>query len=198
MQALEDGSRALRSLIYAQLSFFGFLALATVVTTVGFTDNNGLSFYGVHYPVVIPFALGLVLCNLFLVRAAHQLPRTIPPFDKLQPALWLITLLVTLVLLTPSFVGSFFHTAHVTVSSLLFAFELLLGLWLTLYWNNNKLAWFLLTAQFVAGLVAMLSQLQIVSYLSQGSLLFQLFFGLLLIWSVSQLIDRVRANEFSK
>jgi hypothetical protein len=190
--------RIMRNLIYAQLSFFGFLAIAVIMTSAGFANNHGLSFYGVHYPTIVPFALGLILCDFFLLRAAAQLPRSVPPFTTLQPSLWIISALLLSILLTPDIVSPLFNTLHIAVSSLLFVFELTLGIWLVVRWDGDIFTWSLLIAQFLAGIVAMLSQLEVTHYLSQSSLAFQLMFGLLLIWSISRIIDRINAASGKK
>ena len=190
--------RVIRNLIYAQLSFFGFLAIAVIMTSAGFTNNHGLSFYGVHYPTIVPFALGLILCDFFLLRAAAQLPHSVPPFTILQRSLWIVSVLLLSILLTPDIVSPLFNTLHIAVSSLLFIFELALGIWLVVRWDGGIFTWSLLIAQFLAGIVAMLSQLEVTHYLSQSSLAFQLMFGLLLIWSISRIIDRINAARSKK
>jgi hypothetical protein len=95
-------------------------------------------------------------------------------------------------------VSPLFNTLHIVVSSLLFVFELTLGIWLVVRWDGDIFTWSLLIAQFLAGIVAMLSQLEVTHYLSQSSLAFQLMFGLLLIWSISRIIDRINAASGKK
>ena len=181
----------IRNLVYAQISFFGCLAIAVALTTTGFTNNQGLSFYGAHYPTILPFGLGFVLCDFFLLRAANELPAQQRPFDKLQLLLRIIAALMLAVLLTPDTFGWIFYTAHVLASALLFLLEIGIATWLAWRWNSSTLMWVLLGGQTVAGIVALLSELQFMHYLSQGSLAFQLLFGVLLVWSISQLISQV-------
>ncbi len=188
-------SKAVQNLIYAQLSFFGGLAIAVLLTTAGFTDNHGLSFYGVHYPTVVPFGLGLLLCNLFLLRAASELPVKQHPFEMLQPFLRILAALLLVILLTPDTFGKVFYFIHVAAATLLFILELAVAIWMAWRWNGDKLTWGLLVIQSAAGIVAMLSMFHATHYLSHSSLVFQLVFGILLIWSISQLIEHVKRAE---
>ena len=189
--------KAVRYLIYAQVSFFGCLLAAVFITTAGFRDNHGLSFYGVNYPSIIPFGLGLVLCTLFLLKAAAELPVRNHPFDKLQPLLRIIALLLFAILITPDTLGVWFYYVHVATASLLFSLELLVAIWLAWKWNSNIFTWTLLAVQFVAGVVALLSQAHVIRYLSQSSLIFQLVFAVLLVWSISQLIGHAKESQYS-
>lgn len=178
-----------RNLIYAQVSFFGCLMIAVLMTTHAFTHNYGLSFYGSNYPMVVPFALGLILCNIFLLRASGQLPAHIPPFDKLQPLLRFIAILLLAIVATPDNAGLVFYYIHIIVTPILFGTEMILMLWLASRWNGDAFTWSLLAVQFLAGVVTLLSQLHVTQYLGQGTLVFQLVFGLSLIWMISRLIS---------
>jgi hypothetical protein len=183
-------SQAITNLIYAQLSFFFFLTIAILITTAGFSNNHGLSFYGEHLSTIIPYGTGFLLCDFFLLRAADALPKSQPPFKKLASLLKILAVLLLLILLTPDTVNSFFDWSHIISSFVLFIFELSFASWLTIRWYSDRLIWLLLIAQFLTGVLAMLSQFHIVYYLSEGILFFQIFFGLLLIRSVSGLLER--------
>lgn len=185
-------TKAVRNLLYAQVSFFSCLMIAVLMTSRAFTHNYGLSFYGSNYPTVVPFALGLMLCNIFLLRATGYLPVHIPPFNKLRPLLRFIALLLLGIMLTPDSAGPIFYDIHIIVTPILFGTEMLIMLWLTAKWNGNPFTWSLLAIQFLAGAVALLSQLHVTHYLSQGTLIYQLVFGLSLIWTISQLISETQ------
>ena len=188
-------SLAVTNLIYAQLSFFFFLTIAIFITTAGFSNNHGLSFYGEHLSTVIPFGAGFVFCDFFLLRAADALPKSQPPYMKLASLFKVLAVLLLLILLTPDTVDSFFDWSHIITSLILFIFELSFATWLTIRWYSDRLIWTLLTALFLAGVLAMLSQFHVVYYLSEGILSFQLFFGLLLIRSVSRLLEQPRTAK---
>ncbi len=188
-------SRAVTNLIYAQLSFFFFLTIAILITTAGFSNNHGLSFYGEHLSTVIPFGTGFLVCDIFLLRAANALPKSQPPYKKIALLLKILAVLLLLILLTPDTLNSFFDWSHIIASFILFVFELTFAIWLTIRWYSDRLTWFLLSAQFLAGVLAMLSQFHIVYYLSEGIFFFQLLFGLFLIRSVSRLLERQRTSK---
>lgn len=174
--------------MYAQSSFFFFLMIAIFITTAGFSNNHGLSFYGEHLSTAVPFGLGFVMCDFFLLRAADALPKNRQPYNKLALLIRVLTVLLIFILLTPDTVNTFFDWSHIIDSSVLFLFELCFALWLSVKWYHDRLTWLLLTIQFVAGILALLSQFHIIFYLSEGILFFQLFFGLLLIRSTAKLL----------
>lgn len=187
--------KAVRYLVYAQVSFFLCLLIDVFISTAGFKDNHGLSFYGDHFPSIVFFGIGLIACDYFLLKAAISLPINGQPFTWLRPSLRLIAILLLLILLTPDALGEIFYYIHVAAAASLFLFELIIATLLALRWNGDKLTWFLLVVQLGAGIVAMLSQLHLTHYLSQSSLVFQLVFALLLIWSISQLISHIKIHS---
>jgi len=176
-------------LIYAQLSFFLLLAVAINMTTAGFQNNHGLSFYGEHLPTAIPFILGFVICDFFLLRACSVLAEDRPLYKNLSLLIKILAVLLILIPLTPDNLNSFFNWSHIIASTALFLFELSFATWLTARWYRDKLILLLLGAQLLASILAMLSQFGIVAYLSEGILFFQFFFGMLLIRSFSRLLQ---------
>jgi len=184
----------IRDLIYAQLSFFICLAVTVFITNAGFVDNHGLSFYGAHLKTVLPFGFGLVMCDIFLLRAANTISGINSTVKSLVPYLRILAILLMLIVLTPDALNPVFGVMHTIASSALFLFEIILATWLTLHWHSDKLTWVLLIAQFLTGIVAMLSEFQISRYLSESTVFFQLFFGLLLVWTFSNLINQAIAQ----
>lgn len=163
-----------RNVVYAQVSFFGFLAAATLITGEGFRDNHGPSYYGEHVRTLVPYGLGLLLCAFFVWRAAAELD------GRLARGLRILAVLLVLDLATPDTVDSAFYWSHVVVSVLLFLQELAIGVELV----AAAPAWprvGLFAVQFGAGLVAMFSQLHVIGALSFGIVAYQLAFGLLLV-----------------
>lgn len=181
---------AVRNLIYAQVSFFGFLLIAILMTPAAFDNNHGLSYYGEHKSTAIPYGLGFLLTGFFLMKAASSLPNKTRPFKKLAVGLEILVILLIGVFLTPDTLNAFFNWAHYIVAASLFIFELGLAFWLTVWWCRDWLAGWLLAVQLAAGIVAMLSQFHVIYYLSEGILFFQLAFGLLLIRTVTLLLGR--------
>jgi predicted membrane channel-forming protein YqfA (hemolysin III family) len=184
-----------RNLVYAQLSFFICLTGTVFITKAGFVYNHGLSFYGSHLKTVLPFGLGFVLCDIFLLRAASIMSDSKSMVKNLVPYLRILAVLLMLIILTPDSLNPLFGFMHTIASSVLFLFEISLAIWLTLRWHSDKFTWVLLVAQFLAGIVAMLSELQLSRYLSESTVFFQLFFGMLLVWTFSNLINQTSGED---
>lgn len=176
--------KVVKSLIYAQLSFFACLFIDVLITTKGFTHDRGLSFYGEHLNTVIPFALGFMLCDVFLLRAATMLPKLGSAFNAFRVPLRVLAVLISLIVLTPDNLNSIFNVMHILSSSTLFLFELALSFWLIVRWCNTRLSWVLFTGQFIAGIIAGLSEIQLSRYLSEATLFYQLIFSSLIIWTM--------------
>jgi hypothetical protein len=184
----------LGNIVLAQVSFFLLLTLTIFITTKGFKDNRGLSFYGEHWSTAVPYGSGFILCDYFLLRAANALPNNKLVFRRLYVLINILTVMLLGVLLTPDTLNSFFNWSHITASTILFLFELGVGTWLVMQTSKYKIGIGLLGLQFLAGIFAMLSQFHIVYYLSEGSLFFQLFFGALLIYTTTKLLDLTHAH----
>ncbi len=185
-----ESPKAVRYLLYAQLSFFGFLLIAIFMTPEAFDNNHGLSYYGEHVATAIPYGLGFLLAGFFLTKAASTLPTNPQPFKVLAKGIEVVVILMIAVFLTPDTISTFFNWAHYIAAASLFIVELGLAIWLVVGWQRDWLVVGLLAIQFMAGITAMLSQLHVIYYLSEGILLFQLAFGLLLIHEVGLLLQR--------
>ena len=194
---MSDESRVIRFLIYAQASFFVCLSAAVVINDAGFSQNRGLSFYGEHWDTAVPFGLGFLLCDYFLLRAGRILTRFSHTriFDSL---LRILAMLLLMILLTPDNLNNVYAWMHIFASTLLFLFELGFAIWLTLRVYHDLFTWFLLAGQLIAGAVAMFSELQATRYLSEGSLFYQVFFGILLVWTIGKLIEQVQNRSNKK
>lgn len=191
---MSDESRAIRYLIYAQAGFFLCLSVAVAINATGFSQNRGLSFYGEHWDTAVPFGLGFLLCDYFLLRAGRILTR----FSRTRvfdPLLRILAMLLLMILLTPDNLNNVYAWMHILASALLFLFELGFAVWLTLRIHRDMFTWFLLSGQLIAGAVAMFSELQATRYLSEGSLFYQVFFGILLVWTIGKLIDQLRSRQ---
>ncbi|MGD0055747.1 MAG: hypothetical protein ABSC34_09980 [Acidimicrobiales bacterium] len=181
--------RVVNNLVLAQCSFFTFLAITIFKTTAGFKQNHGLSFYGEHWSTAVPFGAGFFFCDYFLLRAANALPKDELLYRRLSTLINILTVFLLFILLTPDTLDSFFNWSHIADSSVLFLYELGFGVWLYLRCHRDVLALVLVALLFAAGVLSMLSQFHIVYYLSEGILIFQLIFGVLLTYSVSLLLS---------
>jgi hypothetical protein len=189
-------TKAVGYLILAQICFFGFLMIAIIMTPAAFSDNHGLSYYGEHKLTAIPYGLGFLLGSFFLMKVTSALPAKIQPFKNLAVAIQVLVLLLIGVFLTPGNLNRFFDWAHNIVAAGLFIFELGLALWLIIWWYKDLAIISLFIIQLIAGLVAMLSQLDVIYYLSEGILIFQLSFGLLFTREIAYLLAKGQKESF--
>ena len=181
---------AVRNLVYAQVSFFGLLLVCVALTPKGFEANHGLSYYGEHAHTIGPYALGFVVCCVFLLRAAAHMPDE-GDAGRLATGLRILAVLLLLDIATPDTINALFYWLHVIASAALFVFELALAGWLVAIGRRSPLSVGLLATQLCAGLVAMFSQLHAIELLSFGIVAFQVSFALLLVLEASELLSPV-------
>src|SRR6266536_343992 len=113
-------SHAARSLLYAQIAFFGFLLLCVAITDAGLSHNHGFSFYGGNPSTLVPYALGFVVCSWLLAHGANQLELEEGETNaRFALGLRLLVLFLLLDLLTPDTINTFFYDAHIVASTLL-------------------------------------------------------------------------------
>ncbi len=171
---------ALRYLIASQVVFFGLLAICIDWAPQSLTNNRGMSYFGYHWPALIPFMGALLMGPYCLSQAATRLRDMGPPLPSVAQALKAIAILTPLVLLTPSDDLGLVHDLHVTVSAIVFMVEFGLSTTLLLACIGNwleRLAWSL---QLLAGLVALLSLWGILRVMLPSELVLQLMFSLVL------------------
>lgn len=183
-------SQVIRKLILAQLCYFGFLAISIFINRGGFRNNHGLSFYGEHLQTLVPYGLGTIGCGLFLLQAAHLLPQREDPYRILRFAMQSMAILLFLLLVTPDTLGQFLNISHEIVAFMLFTGELGLAAWITFCWCRGLANCILLLMQFGGGLAAMFSEFNVIAYLSESSLVFQLSFTLLLMRALAVLLSQ--------
>src|SRR5439155_19267890 len=105
----------------------------------------------------------------------------------LATALRLLGFFLFFDLATPDTVNSVFFWAHDLASTLLFLFQLGFAIWLVRSVWRTRVSVVLVLLQFLGGLVAMFSQLQLIPLLGLGILVFQLSFGILLVCATAPL-----------
>jgi hypothetical protein len=186
--------RIVRNLIYAQVSFFLCLIVDVFITTKAFYDNRGLSFFGEHINTAIPFAIGFILCDFFLLRAARLLPEASANFTSFTAPLKILAVLLISIVLTPDTLNGLFNILHDIASSSLFLFELLLSIWLAIRWYNTFFTWFLVTSLFLVGIATGLSELGVAGLLGVGSLVYQLIFSILLVFVMFNVVGQHEAE----
>ncbi len=184
-------STAARSLLLAQIEFFAALAVCVLLDPSGLGSNHGWSYYGARDDTIVPYLLGFLVCILLVAHAATLLERSPAP-ARLPAALRLLALLLLFDVATPDTLGPVFYWAHDVASTVLFLFELGLAGWLVLDLVPSPLGLALLGTQFAGGLVAMFSQLELISLLGPGILVFQVSFGLVLVATTARFHETSR------
>jgi hypothetical protein len=179
-----------RFLLLAQVGFFASLALCGLIAPEGFGSNHGWSYYESKDETVVPYLLGVVGCIVLFVYAAVLLERGDAPPGLSRGLKWL-ALFLFLDIATPDTVNVVFYWAHDLTSALLFLYQLLFALWIVRSVWTAMVGRVLLCVQFLGGLVAMFSQLQLVSLLGFGILVFQLSFAILLVAATASLENPV-------
>lgn len=181
------------NLILAEAGFFAFLMIAVVITTAAFQHNHGLSFYGEHWNTAVPYGAGFMVCDYFLLNAAALLPRGSRELRPLSWGLRALALLLLAVLLTPDTVNSFFNDSHLVASAVLFLYELCFAGLLAYRTGATVATIVFLFVESAAAVLAMLSNLHVVFYLSEGILIFQLVFSTHLVYAVNRWLRRLEA-----
>ena len=181
-------SRVSRLLLSAQAVFFLALGVCVALDTRGLGDNHGWSYYEGREDTAAPYVLGFVVSIALIAYAAAIAARTDAP-SGLSWGLAGLALFLALDVGSPDTVDDAFYWAHDVTSAALFLYELGFALWLVRTLVPTRAGVALVAAQFAGGLVAMFSQLQLVSQLGLGILLFQLSFGVLLVTATFGLGD---------
>lgn len=183
------------NLILAEVGFFVFLMVAVIITTAAFQHNHGLSFYGEHWNTAVPYGTGFMVCDYFLLNAAAMLPRDPRELRPLAWGLRVLALLLLAVLLTPDTVNSFFNDSHLIASAVLFVYELSFAGLLAHRTGATVTTIVFLLVESAAAVLAMLSNLHVVYYLSEGILIFQLVFSTHLVYGVDRWLRRLEAAD---
>jgi len=183
-----------RYLLSAQVVFFLSLAVCVVIEPEGLNDNHGWSFYEGRHDTVVPYVLGILGGILLVLYASALLERSAAPAG-LAVGVRLLALFLFLNLATPDTVSRFFYWAHDLTSALLFLYQLGFAIWLVHSVWRTRTSVVLVTVQFLGGLVAMFSQLQLIPLLGLGIFVFQLSFGVLIVCATARVGRDVREGE---
>ncbi|MBP2702309.1 hypothetical protein JOL79_00680 [Microbispora sp. RL4-1S] len=182
--------RAVGDVARGQASLFAGLVACVAFRPEGLSANNGMSYYGVHWETVAPYAAGLTGAALFMHRALRRTARGTPgPVLVRRLADWFVVLLAGIVL-TPYTLGGAVDWAHRGLGAALFVLQLLLGARLVAWAHGDPLSVVLLLVQLGGGVLAAVYVLQANGLLIQGEVTFQLGFGLLLIRTLPRVAPR--------
>ncbi len=172
---------ALRRYIMGQVGLYGFLLVCTIILPVGTIVNDGLSYYGVHLATIIPYSLSLLLCSGFTMATGRALTRAGRTFRPFVFASYLFAVLMLGVLATPHTLNQAFSIAHVLIGNTLFLGQFILIIWAVFKFQRDSLNFLLLGLLIVISAVAFLSLLQLLPWLFETQISFQLTFGILLV-----------------
>ena len=173
-------SRVSRLLLSAQALFFFALGVCVTIDPRGLGSNHGWSYYEGRADTAAPYVIGLLASIALVGYAAAIAARSNAP-RGLARGLEGLALFLALNVATPDTVNEVFYWAHDVTSAALFLYQLGFAVWLVRTLVPTGFGVALVVAQFVGGLVAMFSQLQVVSQLGLGILVYQLSFGALLV-----------------
>jgi hypothetical protein len=183
-------SRPARYILLAQAVFFASLTVCALLDPQGLHDNHGWSYYEERSRTIAPYLFGVVACVLLILYAASLVERSVAPAG-LPRALRLLAAFLLLNLATPDTINVVFYWGHDLTSTLLFLYELGFALWLVRAVWRTRLGYGLVALQFVGGLVAMFSQLHVISHLGFGIFVFQASFCVLLVAATARLRETV-------
>jgi hypothetical protein len=175
-------SAAGRLILWAQLSFWGCVLVCFAVAGGGLGNNHGFSVYGGRPSTIVPWAVGFAAASAFFLRAAKLIEESDRPLAR---SLRVNVALLLLVLLTPDTAGQFFNVAHIMAAVALFLFQAAVGLWLVSRTGSRAVPQ-LYVVQLAGGIVAALSEAQLIGLLSAGMLAFQVAFGALFIAATAE------------
>ena len=182
-----------RYLALSQISLFSCLAICTIITPGLLFERNegGVSNFGVHRATVVPYTLAFLLCGLFVLRAARDLPRTTKSFSHLRYGLYALAavLFINLTTTYPYKSSQTLNNLHVTAAIIAFWVEMAMGVWLALALYRDRLSILLLALQAAGFFAAFLTFIGAVHLLFITQIVTALAFGGLLVHGVSRSIN---------
>lgn len=184
-------NKAIQHLILSQVSFFIFISLCILlIPSFLFASNEGgISNYGVHYLTVIPFSIAFFLSGFFVFRAAQCIPKSSNRLKQLGYILYTLAVLSLLVLLStyPYKVNKSFTRLHLLIGLIVFFFESITAIWLSLRLQKNLWNIVLLTIQALGFILGVLTLMGTVRLLFIVQLVTTFSFGFLLIRYTDQI-----------
>ena len=184
---LRKFDRAIRYLTYGQFGFFFSLVVCVLLSPQGLLANHGFTYYGEHARTVVPYGLAFGVCGLCTLLSTWYLPDG-RPFRVIKFALRLLLPLLCAVAITASNQPSL-GKLHVRFGEALFGLQFGMSAWLALDihkdWRNA--AYLLLL--FCSGLASLLAVYNVIPYLIEGQIIFQLAFGVVVIYTLGKLRD---------
>lgn len=182
-------NRQIRLIVYGQLCFIIGIVLCVIVRPEGLSINQGLSYFGTHYNSLLPYILALFGPAYYLIRLGESIHSK--EYSVLRYGFIAIGVLAIGILLTPDNYSKIVNNLHIVFGATMFSFQLLLSAWmcykLWLNWSLIsltliELGWGILCFIYLAPSSGLLMQMQI---------LFQLTFGLVALYSVNMIGEKL-------
>lgn len=179
--------------MFGQIALWLSLLVSALLLPGIVSANSGISNFGVHARTILPYGLGFLLCGYLTLMAAHSIKREDNVTTTLSRALFLLSLLLLGILLTPYSVNRLFDWSHMAVGGLLFMFELAFAAWLVRLRPDN-ISFALFTAQCLGSAVAALSLLGAIQLMFVGQMAAEIAFGILLV----RVTMRITSTEYGQ
>ncbi|GII58370.1 hypothetical protein Pth03_67590 [Planotetraspora thailandica] len=176
--------RVVGDLVKGQVCLFAGLLLCVTLMPDGLGANHGISYYGVHWETVLPYAASLLGAALFTRKALRATASATPSLGRLRRAADSFALLLGGIVLTPYTLNGAVDWTHRLLGACLFALQLVLAVRLIAWAHGDAFSTVLLALQLVGGVVAAVYVMQDNGFLLQGEATYQLGFGALLIRTI--------------
>lgn len=176
--------RVIRSIIFGQIFLYIGLLVCVIIRPNGLGTNDGISYYGTVLATLAPYSIGLLGGAFFAVFAGKAIRE--PYLQPVRLALFIYAPLVAGIVITPVTAGRWIDYLHTTLGTVLFLLQLALSIWLV--WRLRHLWWSLLLCiiELVAGILSAIYVAPPQGFLLQGQIIFQLAFGMLLVFGLQR------------
>jgi hypothetical protein len=186
------GSQAIRSIVWGQACLYTGLVVAILIKPSGLASNDGISYFGTFARTVVPYTLGLLGSAYLCLIASKYIDS--PEFRPLKDSLVAIALLMVFIVATPYSVKPLLDWIHTAAGTALFCLQLLLSGWLAYKLHYNIAIVVLAIIELAAGIACAIYLLPNHGLLMQCQIIFQVAFGILLIYSL-HLLSRGTAPQ---
>ncbi|TQS22841.1 hypothetical protein [Microbispora hainanensis] len=163
-----------------QACLFGGLGVCVTLRPEGLAVNHGMSYFGVHWQTLLPYAAGLAGAALFTSRALRDAAARTPHPAHLRRMAGSFAVLLAGIVLTPYTLGGAVDWAHRGLGAALFVLQLLLAVRLVAWARGDAVGVAFFLVQLGGGVLAAVYVLQTEGLLIHGEATFQLGFALVL------------------
>ncbi len=186
-------SRSIRYLTLSQLCFFIFviLCISLMPDFLFSRDEGGISNFGVHRATILPFTLAFLGSSLLILKAARFIPSSSKLYNRLRYGLYILACLILSVLAStyPYKLNKTLDNLHILIGLMLFYYEMGFAIWLTLVVKRKRVNFLLLIIQSLGFFMGLLTLINVIHLLFVAQVITSLGFGLLIIYSVGQLMQ---------